>query len=472
MPAPETTRFSFETGRFITQDGTDCTCSQCQTYGAPVSLFPFMEGIVIACLMNVDSIFQYGRAKVYRERPCNGCGTSCIPSSDLTSMLNMAAGNIVACYTCQRCLACCNCNSCESCLSRTIYGDNAYCTYCSRCQTCDRCTRCPSCNTTINRRSCQRERVCLACCTCPLDETATSQEVRHISIHKQPHYLVKTRLERKTNPLTRLVAVEIEVAGVRGRAPHRVTDICKKWGANIVGDGSLPSYGFEINTAPAAGDHWIKEISEITDVLQSQYAFANERCGLHCHVDAGDFRFFDMRRLLFLYEKIEPALFSMIPAARRTNNYCRPCGPKYSKDLLGDKLPKSTKNEIFKGLYGQDKKIAHKRRANRYDETRYNAFNLHSWFYRKTTEYRMHHGTVDTQEIINWGMLLAGVLDFALRSSERNIIDLSASTMKERKSILKLCAPTPGIVEFIEAEFERYNPQDKELALNYRAPNY
>jgi hypothetical protein len=254
---------------------------------------------------------------------------------------------------------------------------------------------------------------------------------------------------------------------VRGRAPELITETCRKWGANIVRDGSLPTNGFEINTAPASGDLLIKQIQEITDIIASQKGFANERCGLHCHVDARDFKAFDIRRLLFLYEKIEPALFSMVPANRRRSKYCYPCGPKYTKELQTHTIPRASKNAIFKGIYNQEGRDIQARKKGRYDAAKYNALNVHSIFFRGTTECRMHHGTVDGKEITNWAMLWAGIMDFAMKSSEQNIHKLSHSSMIERKSVLRLCAPTSGVSDFIDAEFNKYNPTHQELALSY-----
>lgn len=315
--------------------------------------------------------------------------------------------------------------------------------------------------------------------------------------NRHPRFWVPGRLERKRNPLTRLVAVEIEVAGY-DRSGHKLNQVCDRWGAAIVGDGSLPEGGFEVNTAPAGGDLWVRQIEEMCEALTTMRAYVNGRCGLHCHVDARDFQAYDLRRLVKLYSKLENSLYALLPPERRANTYCRPCAKQFLRLFKDARLPGSLKRvsgghqrrsairalrraqrgQVEEALYtpGQSMPAANaphgdqqsyrdalmERKRRKYDGTRYNALNVHSYFFRGTIECRMHPGTVDPRNIINWGTLWAGILQYALITPERIVESLPdcRGDVSRGVQILMDIAPTPGAREYVEDCFRMYNDAD------------
>ncbi len=225
--------------------------------------------------------------------------------------------------------------------------------------------------------------------------------------------------------------MEIEVAGMRQRSAL-VADAVTRWQGSIVEDGSLPPSGYEINTAPAQGDKFIEEITEICSALKNQKAFANAQCGLHVHIDCRNHNFIDLKKTIFLYQKIEPALYDIVAPWRRTSHYCRPCGDKYAKDLEHLRTPKDNENKILENVYGTKDVIIRQKKESKYDQSRYNALNLHSWVYRGTLENRMHHGTVLADVIINWGLLWASIVDYAFESkhTERQLKSLKGDSFQ------------------------------------------
>ena len=121
--------------------------------------------------------------------------------------------------------------------------------------------------------------------------------------------------EHTINPSKRHLAVEIEVAKA-GEGNH-VNQAVQKWKGSIVRDGSLPMGGFEINTSPANGDLFPKQIREIGKALDAQGGEATSACDLHVHIDARDFEFEDIARLMKLYAKLEAGLSTIIRKNRR-----------------------------------------------------------------------------------------------------------------------------------------------------------
>lgn len=366
------------------------------------------------------------------------------------------------CDACQRCAPCCTCQFCEKCLARcqpckTCKHCKTHCTCwtctscrlphkgaivrCEKCGSCNdprqgvrtcRCWTCPKCSkefvATHNAGivPCEGCHKCLACC---LAGECAYSHIRFFIPFKPQFHTATDILHRKFNPSGRVMSSEIEVAGTGGRNANTAL-VVDKWGGAIVADGSLPSGGFEINTAPAGGDHWIKQIEEITTALVKDSAFVTESCGAHLHIDARDFTHYDMRRLILVYAKVEDGIYALAKKERRASHYCQPCGPRYLGFVTTGKLPKKekpasvAKAAILGGIYGQQTaktKEIETQKKHKYHSSRYSALNLHSWMYRGTVECRILHGTINAEELTNWGLMWSSIVDFAYRATEAEI---------------------------------------------------
>lgn len=219
-------------------------------------------------------------------------------------------------------------------------------------------------------------------------------------------------------------------------------------------DGSLPEEGFEINTAPAQGDLFIGQIEAISKALLRDGARVSSGCGLHVHVDARDFSYYDLRRLVLLYERIEPALFEMMPASRRESRFCQPCGKLYAEAVRANRLPKIYKENLIKSVYGDEAKRPARR--DKYDDSRYHALNIHSWFYRGTIECRLHTGSVRAHKIIAWGKLWATILDTAMRRTERDIADCEGNA----RNLLLSIAPDGDTRDYITLRHAQHSRKE------------
>ena len=269
-----------------------------------------------------------------------------------------------------------------------------------------------------------------------------------VSFFNMPNPIVfhtANKREFKENTSKRYISVEIEVASVGGGSSgDKVSPVVKEWNSAIVHDGSLPSTGFEINTAPANGDIFINLINEVCGVLKAQKAKVDNSCGLHVHVDARECNFYDIRKLVYLYDKIETAFFGIVAPSRKTVHYCAPCGKKLVKNLEENNIIKDNKKTIITNVYGSEVNL-NTVKTQKYNNARYNALNLHSWVYRGTIENRMHHGTINAEKIINWSLLQAAMLDFAVDHAERDIKHMKGSPLE----ILLLIAPNDRVKEWI-----------------------
>lgn len=292
------------------------------------------------------------------------------------------------------------------------------------------------------------------------------------------------RSELKRNPLTRYTAVEIEIAALEATKIHPLNDvkvvnaIRQPFPVEMVQDVSLPLEGFEINTLPAAGDIFIRQVESVCAALNSFGATVINLtdpskwirpCSVHVHVDARDMTYPDLARLILLYEYVEPHLFSMLPGYRRRSHFCIPCGSVYAEAIRHPEyfIPGGDSNKVKSKPSGSDLtrhaiiQVAYgNRRPSRRDKracplaTRYRSLNLHAFFYRGTLEFRHMYGTTDANEIILWAMLMGGIVDSAVKLSDKNLKSLLKDNREE--VLLRLC-PTDEVRGFYHSQVRRFS---------------
>lgn len=241
-----------------------------------------------------------------------------------------------------------------------------------------------------------------------------------------------------------MIAAEIELDGAESDT-RDIIRVVRKWHGSIVEDGSLSTNGFEINTSPASGDLFVQMIGEICGELQQAQCIINTKCGLHVHIDARDFSYWEIRKLIKLYAKLEPGLLEMVPPSRKDNSdYCYHCGQQYLQMIQSP--VKDMKKQLIRGMYDRDRPQREEKRP----QIRYAALNLHSWFYRGTIECRLAAGTMNELKIVPWGMLWAGILDYVYKTREKDIDQLEGSSI----DLVKRTAPTDAVRQWIH---ERWN---------------
>lgn len=260
----------------------------------------------------------------------------------------------------------------------------------------------------------------------------------------------------KENQLRRYISTEIEVCGFVGslrEARDANEIICGEVQASIVGDGSLPELGFEINTQPANGDVFLRDIRRICDALNPQ-SYVSRSAGLHVHVNAKDMHHNELRNLVLLYAKLEDALFALCASHRRNGDYSRLCARKY----LNSSDPREFRKKLVESMYHcehyeNSDRGSHLREAknHKYHDSRYSALNLHSYFFRGTVEFRHHEGTIDPTTIINWALVCAHVVEAAAKLPHRVIQNLPSG----EAGLLQLLPP--HLAKWAKEERSRQN---------------
>jgi len=222
----------------------------------------------------------------------------------------------------------------------------------------------------------------------------------------------------------RFIAAEMEIAESDEEKAYLIDDALSKWDAIAVTDGSLPGTGYEINTAPAQGDMFDKEIAEICGALKKARAKVTRNCGLHVHIDGRDLTFLGLKRILMTYIAVENDLFSMIARSRGRNHFCQKSSQVLS--AIAKVTEKATSKEFQEAielkLYGTRGENSDYYKRDKWNSNRYMALNIHSWFFRKTLEFRHHQGTANALKVIAWARICETLMEFGNQNKEEEIV--------------------------------------------------
>lgn len=185
---------------------------------------------------------------------------------------------------------------------------------------------------------------------------------------------------------------------------------------SIHDDGSVSGPGQSHEVVVMDREESIKEtVTKVCTVLASLKATTNRTCGLHVHLDMRN-KTEEERKLIYgKLVRAHTGLYSMLPASRKANHYCRP------------NTSPSDPNE----------------------EDRYYAVNWTALRKHGTIEVRSHSGTVDPVKINNWVELLIAARDASVRLR-------APSTLKECLKWLKV---RPEIEDYALAREEFFKTQ-------------
>lgn len=230
-------------------------------------------------------------------------------------------------------------------------------------------------------------------CTCGAVEDVGMSDPE-AKFHKSNSFVV--------NPSRRYISAEIEVCGFKNNTvkPSPVMAACKKYGSLIHGDGSLPSGGKEINTAPANGDMLLKILRDTYDAIGKQAGFVGREAGSHIHINVHDLTGQELQRVALVYATLEETLFKYFAPDRSSSNYCKPTANKLR--AIYENIEVQTASDFF----------AHAMRTDLTD--RYHALNLTAYQKYNTLECRMLGPTVSYDTMARWVMIWGDIMDFAL----------------------------------------------------------
>ena len=221
-------------------------------------------------------------------------------------------------------------------------------------------------------------------------------------------------------------------------------------------DGSLSDNGREFMMNPEIGDNALDQISKMCDWLVEDDWFADSSCGVHVHTDAFYMGVKELKSVLLTVRALEPFIYEMIPNSRRESRYSAPMSTKiYTQDIL----KVNTIGEFCNLWYEKMNDV--RTTTDKYNDSRYRGFNLHSRILHGTLEYRYHQGSLNKENIINWVLFCLRISDFGstlldqseeiqnlfIHSQSKNFSDyISAMGADSLKPYLKDCVESYGMV--------------------------
>lgn len=326
------------------------------------------------------------------------------------------------CACCGYCEACCECATCDACDSPT----SDTCSGCGHCDSCCSCRTCCGCDR-IRADVCSDCDYCNRCgCDC-----GSSNGLEYVSEGKPWR-----------DGSRRLCGVEWEINSVETGQP--VNAWAARWSGGIHDDGSC---GHECVTPPIAGKHISACIGDLGRAYTDAGAKADARCGLHVHVDASDYRWPDMFRLLRVFAHIEPLLFALAGQNRIAgNSYCPPTGAEFL-DVLSARDPKGALLELMGG--GR----ARRRSMRKKDGGRYRSLNVLPWVVARTSrkvasdctvEFRLHRDTLDANRVAGWATLCIAIVDYCAKASDAEVSEICK--LSALRALAKLAPDSRGWV--------------------------
>lgn len=247
---------------------------------------------------------------------------------------------------------------------------------------------------------------------------------------------IKNQFSPWTDAGKRLAGLEIEFNQCSSEFTP-VTRWAKRWHAEVHEDGSC---GWECVTSPAAGRLLTKQIIQLGEAMETAGAAADERCGVHVHVDARDLNLHAIRRLSYVYGLVEPILYAVAGQNRVGQHYCQPNGVSLKAAAMDERLWSSM---IMRAIYRTSSKAStiaklkynngsgRKRGPGKKDGARYAGMNLCPWVSGRinramdtTVEFRIHRNCLSASRLTNWASLCVALVDYAKHSKWEDVINL------------------------------------------------
>lgn len=182
----------------------------------------------------------------------------------------------------------------------------------------------------------------------------------------------------------------------------------REW--KVCADASVPN-GFELVTPPMYYAD-IVLMQEIFRRLRLRGARRSSDTGVHVHVSAREFSPQQLVSLINLYASYSELFIKMLNVySHRRLLFCQPVLPFAKKLSLLDEISFDAISTAWYGDNSQDTS------NERYDETRYTELNIHSYFYRRTVEFRAFNSTNHAGKIKSFIVLAIALVSYAQRYS-------------------------------------------------------
>ena len=172
----------------------------------------------------------------------------------------------------------------------------------------------------------------------------------------------------------------------------------------------------------------IRKFKEIGGVPHSS-------CGIHIHIDGANHTADSLRRMVnFMYSR-QDIIYEALGVEDRKSSWCRPICQELNTAMKNRKDP--SKNDIEKIWYSDSNDdycggISYEH----YNQTRYHALNLHSFFSKSTVEFRLFNSTLHAGKIKAYVQFCLALSAWAIESTGRVVFRSVSGYSSTQKATL------------------------------------
>jgi hypothetical protein len=209
--------------------------------------------------------------------------------------------------------------------------------------------------------------------------------------------------------------------------------------------------GREFVMLPEVGDTALNKVKKFCDWLKDYGWHTNSSCGIHVHTDAYYLGVNELKGILLTVRALEPLIYSMLPKSRSESRYSKPMDYIDSQVILDVK----SISDLCQ-LWYETMNDTHAS-SEKYNDSRYRGFNLHSRFLHGTIEYRYHHGTVNPYYINNWILFCLAISDFGttLLSKSKKTVNLFVDSSANKYTVLLEAMGISNLIPYVEEMIDR-----------------
>lgn len=161
----------------------------------------------------------------------------------------------------------------------------------------------------------------------------------------------------------------------------------------------------------------IEVIQELLRKLRKAGAKANSSCGIHIHIDGANHNAKSLKNIVNFFCSRQDLIYEALQVKENRVSYCKKVSPELLKKIKATK--NITQNDVETLWYSRANHGHAGGSGGRYNQTRYQGLNLHSFFYRGTVEFRMFNSTTHAGELKAYIQFCLAVSAWAIKSTDK-----------------------------------------------------
>lgn len=183
------------------------------------------------------------------------------------------------------------------------------------------------------------------------------------------------------------------------------------------GNAMTDEYKVEFVTPPLNYDD-IETLQQIIRKFRELGGIPHSSCGIHIHVDGANHTATSLRRLVNFFFSRQEIIYDALAVGNRKDRWCRPVSGQLLQKMKKEKEIKES--DVEKIWYSPANDNYHGGiDHSHYNQTRYHALNLHSFFQKGTVEFRLFNSTLHAGRIKAYIQFVLALSAWAIESDDK-----------------------------------------------------